>query len=327
MNDLITIGMPVYNVEKYVERALLSALNQTYPNIEYIVVDDKGTDRSMEIVEQIKNAHPRGSAIKIIDHVINRSLGATRNTSMDFASGKYIFFLDSDDEITPDCIEVLYHEIIRTNADTVGGSRMVIAGNQNTENIWPDRVWNGKEQVVLSFFEQTSLYNTNKLYNVSFLKKYKLRVDLVNSLEDIPFCFNIALNASTIAMISKITYFYYLNEESITSGGDWSEKIYKDWVNVFQKEKMLIDTADWTSRLRIKTKKKFFAQRLIIANTALKSQYNVQHYIQDYLSPQFFDKDIWKSIVLFVLNLYSKMPLCIKKTTIPFLMSVKNMLK
>lgn len=60
MNYKVTLAMPVYNVEKYVERALLSALNQTFDSIEFLIVDDKGTDRSMEIVSEIVSTHPRG---------------------------------------------------------------------------------------------------------------------------------------------------------------------------------------------------------------------------------------------------------------------------
>jgi glycosyltransferase involved in cell wall biosynthesis len=61
--DLITLSMPVYNVEKYVEKALLSALNQTYKNIEFIIVNDRGSDNSMEIVRRIISGHPRGKQV------------------------------------------------------------------------------------------------------------------------------------------------------------------------------------------------------------------------------------------------------------------------
>ena len=100
--------MPIYNVAPYVERALLSALNQTFESIEFLIVDDRGTDNSMEIVRKIVAEHPRGKDVRIIEHPHNIGLGATRNTAIDNAQGEYLFFMDSDDEITPDCIEVLY---------------------------------------------------------------------------------------------------------------------------------------------------------------------------------------------------------------------------
>ena len=74
MNYKVTLAMPVYNVEKYVERALLSALNQTFDSIEFLIVDDKGTDRSIEIVSEIVSTHPRGKDVRIIEHVVLEQL-------------------------------------------------------------------------------------------------------------------------------------------------------------------------------------------------------------------------------------------------------------
>jgi len=325
--DLITIGIPVYNVEKYVERALLSVLNQTYPNLEFIVVDDKGTDRSMDIVERIKKEHPRGSAIKIIDHVINRTQGAGRNTCIDQASGKYIFFMDSDDEIIPDCVEVLHNEITRVGADVVGSSRKHVFNDKVVcVESWKDHVWRGKEEVVRSFFGQISLYNSGNLYDVSFLRKNDIKTDL-STIDDLNFSFKVVLKATTVAMLSKVMYIYYVNEGGVTSGGSWSEKIFKHWNNLFWEEKILLDNAELPAKLKITAKKKLFIQRLIISEAALKSKLNVQHYLRDYLSPIFFDKDIWKSAPLFVFYVYSKMPLGVKKATVPWLMWIKNLRK
>lgn len=91
MNYKVTLAMPVYNVEKYVERALLSALNQTFDSIEFLIVDDKGTDRSMEIVSEIVSTHPRGKDVRIIDHVVNQGTGATKNSAIREAKGEYLF--------------------------------------------------------------------------------------------------------------------------------------------------------------------------------------------------------------------------------------------
>ena len=98
----VTLSMPIYNVALYVERALLSALNQTFESIEFLIVDDKGSDNSMDIVRRIISEHPRGKDVRIIEHEKNIGLGATRNTAIDNANGEYLFFMDSDDEITPD---------------------------------------------------------------------------------------------------------------------------------------------------------------------------------------------------------------------------------
>ena len=118
----VTLSMPIYNVAPYVERALLSALNQTFESIEFLLVDDRGTDNSMDIVRRIIKDHPRGKDVRIIEHPHNIGLGATRNTAIDNAQGEYLFFMDSDDEITPDCIQVLYDKMMEEKVDFVVGS-------------------------------------------------------------------------------------------------------------------------------------------------------------------------------------------------------------
>ncbi|MFK2656934.1 glycosyltransferase family 2 protein [Bacteroides fragilis] len=84
--------MPVYNVEKYIERALLSALNQTFESIEYLVIDDKGQDESMNIVRRIVTKHPRGKYVRIIDHGENRGTGATKKYCHKRGKGKISIF-------------------------------------------------------------------------------------------------------------------------------------------------------------------------------------------------------------------------------------------
>ena len=103
---LITLGIPIYNAAGLIERTLLSALNQTYPNIEFIFVDDKGD--SMDIVRRVAGEHPRGSAVRIIDQVVNQGTGAARNTIVEKATGEYLFTMDCDDVLIPECIELLY---------------------------------------------------------------------------------------------------------------------------------------------------------------------------------------------------------------------------
>ena len=127
---LITLSMPIYNVEQYIERALLSALNQTYQNLEILIVDDLGHDNSMNIVYQLKHTHPRGNCIRIITHKKNLGLGGTRNTAIESAQGKYLYFMDSDDAIVPDCIETLYNIISqeKENELTVLGTTRFVKG-------------------------------------------------------------------------------------------------------------------------------------------------------------------------------------------------------
>ena len=86
MKHTVTIAMPVYNVAPYVEKSLLSALNQTFAGIEYLLVDDKGTDESMDIVRRIVSMHPRGKDVRIIDQKYNQGTAAARNVMMSEAA-------------------------------------------------------------------------------------------------------------------------------------------------------------------------------------------------------------------------------------------------
>lgn len=130
-NPLVTMGIPVYNVEAYIEKCLASALNQTYKNIELLIIDDCGSDKSIQIVEELKNECCRGCLIQIIRHEHNKGLGEARNTAIANAKGKYIYFLDSDDYIEPGTIELMVNEAEHNNADAVFSScRKIIYGSK-----------------------------------------------------------------------------------------------------------------------------------------------------------------------------------------------------
>lgn len=214
--------MPVYNVEKYIECALLSALNQTYENIEFIVVDDRGTDNSMVIVNDIIAHHPRGKDVKIIEHERNIGTGATRNTAIAHAAGKYIFFMDSDDEITPDCISILYEKMQETPVDFVAASHKdaVIDGQYNkyftsqTYPVYPDMlIPKANLGVAKEYFKRryplVAVFTWNKLYNLDFLKNNNIACIPHHLAEDIFFTYQVILKAQSCRLLSNITYYYY----------------------------------------------------------------------------------------------------------------------
>ena len=103
-NDLISIIIPIYNVEKYMEKCLNSVVNQTYNNIEIILIDDGSKDKSREICD---NYAKKDNRIKVV-HKENNGVSSARNTGIDMSKGKYITFIDSDDYIDTDYIETLY---------------------------------------------------------------------------------------------------------------------------------------------------------------------------------------------------------------------------
>ena len=125
-NPLISVLIPVYNVEKYVERCILSVLNQTMQEgVEVIIVNDCTPDSSMDIIAKVLNtysdkySHDTPMKIHIINHDKNRGLAAARNTAISHATGDYIVQVDSDDYIEPEMLATMYNKATEENADIV----------------------------------------------------------------------------------------------------------------------------------------------------------------------------------------------------------------
>ena len=119
----VTIGMPVYGVEKYIRKCMLSVLNQSF-NEEYeiLVVDDLGPDKSIDIVKELQESHPRGKYIKILTQPQNMGCWAARNRILDEAKGKYLLLVDSDDYLSEDAVEIMYKAAVKYQAEAVYGS-------------------------------------------------------------------------------------------------------------------------------------------------------------------------------------------------------------
>lgn len=213
--------MPVYNVENRVEQSLLSALNQTFESIEYLVIDDKGVDNSIGVVKKIKETHPRGKHIRIVEHEKNIGTGATKNSAIKFASGDYLYFMDSDDLITPDCIETLYAKAQKTSADVISGSYVVL----NEDLSYNNSVYLGNIDIEKSLSEYYYVNNGcwniqtwNKLYKLSFLKKNNIKCIPHHLCEDVFFQFQVIQKCKKFVSCNMITYVYVLYGNSSTAG-------------------------------------------------------------------------------------------------------------
>lgn len=118
MNYKVSVIVPVYGVEKMVERCARSILTQTIDNLEIIFVDDATPDDSMNIIKRVAQEYPSRN-IRFLTHTKNAGLPSARNTGLKIATGKYIFHCDSDDHIEPEMLEVLYRQAEENNADIV----------------------------------------------------------------------------------------------------------------------------------------------------------------------------------------------------------------
>lgn len=142
MSDLykVSICVPVYGVEKYIERCAKSLFLQTYEDIEYIFVNDCTPDKSIDLLLRTLAIYPhRKHQVNIINHKCNRGLAAARNTAVKAANGDYILHIDSDDFLEKDAIQLLVDEAIRTASDIVTGGYRVLKNN-HVQEIFPKHI-------------------------------------------------------------------------------------------------------------------------------------------------------------------------------------------
>lgn len=240
----ITIAIPVYNVEKYIEKSLLSALNQQLScSYEILVVDDKGNDESMQVVRQLQKTHPYGMSIRVVEHPYNLGLGEARNTAIREAKGKFLFFLDSDDWMGEGVLEKMYAKILETNADFVAGGVCHVYGEGSDALFWQRTHY--VETVIehdgAGYYANACLHLNlhqewwGKLWNLSFLQDNQIYCKH-RIMEDIYPHFIVCAEAKKIALIPDIAIYYNIHESSITTnirgkkGTDMSAYVYTDVV-------------------------------------------------------------------------------------------------
>lgn len=207
--DKITVIVPVYNEEKYLEQCLDSIINQTYKNLEIILVDDGSTDSSLEICKKYKKIDKR---IKVI-HKENGGLSSARNAGLDAAHGKFIMFCDSDDYYVPKSCEILLKEINKKKADYVVGNYI----HCREDGTWWDKPIFDQEQYKnfkinindheKSFYIMSSSV-CNKMFRRSFLRKHQLRFVEGIPAEDAIFTMYCFMKAERTYYVKDIMYAY-----------------------------------------------------------------------------------------------------------------------
>ena len=215
----ITIVVPVYNVAPFIGDCIQSVMCQTWKDrLECIFVDDCGTDDSMDIIRRMIHDYHGPVEFRIENHERNQGLSAARNTGMDAATGDYVYFLDSDDEITSDCIEILARPLLREHYDmSIADYRVVGTGMPQIPLKMSDgEVLKGSE--VVHAYRQKNWYMmaVNKLYRTDFLNQYGLRFKEGIIHEDELWSFQVACLAQSMAVVRQETYIYKLREGSIT---------------------------------------------------------------------------------------------------------------
>ena len=212
---MISVIIPVYNVRDYIADCIDSMTGQSCKDMEVIIVDDCGQDDSIAITHQLLDGY-EGFSVQWIRHEHNRGLSAARNTGLEAARGEYVFFLDSDDYLSTDCLELQLKTIQKHDADiVVGGIEMLgDAGYVPCLNIYKDTL-EVKEIVAAYLGGSYYMMAWNKLVRRSFLLDN--HISFVEGLihEDEPWSFEVACVARKMAFVSEKTYIYRIRENSI----------------------------------------------------------------------------------------------------------------
>ncbi len=232
MNDLISIIVPVYKVEKYLNRCVDSIINQTYKNLEIILVDDGSPDNCPKICDEYAKKDDR---IKVI-HKENGGLSDARNAGIKIANGKYIGFVDSDDWISVDFYSELYKLLTKYDADiaicdfirTDDNEKIIINNKNKIENVYTQEQY--LERYFKVGYQTTEYYAWNKLYKKSLMSEEQYPKGLTS--EDVLGTYKAILKSERIAKTNEKLYFYRYNNQSIT--GKFTNKDF-DLIQIWDK--------------------------------------------------------------------------------------------
>ena len=230
----ISIVMPVYDCEDYLEETLNCVFDQTFGDFELICVDDGSADASLDILKEFASNEPR---LKIISQENNGS-GAARNRGLSQSSGEYLFFMDSDDYIVPDFLEICLRYISKTGCDflmfqiasirdnLMDGDVMFTPYHLNERFIFNYEI--NKTSVINSYFAPWS-----KFYKKEFLENYNILFDEDLPYEDVLFHVKSMIKASKILFIPECVYYYRIDSQnSLSSDSSTHIKIFDVVENV-----------------------------------------------------------------------------------------------
>ena len=230
---LVSVIIPVYNVEKFLPKCMESVFAQTYSNIEVILIDDGSTDNSGKICDELLANHKN---MKVI-HKNNGGLSSARNIGIEVASGEALFFLDSDDYISKNCINRCVDTLERSNSDIAIIQMQYVKENENSEvqsNGVKEEIFTAEQAIEESLYQRKfSCCTPAKLYRRNIIGDIRFPVGRLS--EDLATCHLFLNNANKIIYTNDIGYYYRQRENSIMHKFNfmrldalkWSHKIEK----------------------------------------------------------------------------------------------------
>ena len=308
MNELVSIIVPVYNVEKYLIKCLNSLIEQTYKNLEIILVDDGSQDNSGNICDKYKQ---KDSRIRVI-HIENSGVSNARNIGLDNMKGQYTMFVDSDDYVSKNMVEELYNSIKKNEADiSICGVENIYENGENRTTFKEGRfVTNGEKALgeLLNGKYFTSvcwgkMYKSELWKNIRFNKDTKIA-------EDLEVLYYIFERAKKVVVDTKNKLYYYIVRENSAIHTSYNE----DWEKEILISKKIIEKV----QLEHPNILKLAIKRYIIVNmnniirikenhqdteSIKKLQKNIKPYLKNFLFNKNVRLKIKIKLILMLLNI------------------------
>lgn len=263
----VSIIIPIYNVEKFLDKLITSLIQQTYKNIEIILVDDGSPDKSGTICDKYAAQDNR---IKVI-HKENDGVSQARNSGLDEATGEYITFVDGDDWLEPDCIEYFVSLIEATNSDMAFSDKNFSTIDREQVITDSHEIWSAEKTISAFLYPGIPIGCWNKIYRADFLKANNIKFTMYKSGEGMHFIVTAAQYAKRIGVGHRKVYNYRLdNENSAVSKPSMDIALYaQKSINAIADELILktpkvINAVKWHQ-----WKNHEFIQRQIIATKTL----------------------------------------------------------
>lgn len=254
MDDLISIIVPVYNVVAYLDKCIKSIVEQTYRNLEILLIDDGSTDGCAQLCDEWKDSDER----IVVYHQVNAGLSMARNAGMQKASGSYFMFVDSDDYLSPDAVRVLYERMIQDGSDMAVGNGVCVDEEGNVLGPLYTTVQDGcftREEAYRNFYYIPCMAWA-KLYRRELFNN--LFYSVVSNSEDLFMLVDIMPRCNSISLCSKTIYFYMQRMTSIVHTLN-DKKMYDSFSSALYACRKLMEENCWTSA------KKFFSIALFRA--------------------------------------------------------------
>ena len=245
MEIKVSIVIPVYKVEKYIERCLWSVFNQTYANIECIIVNDCTPDGSFNIAKELVESYQGSIDFKFVEHEKNKGLSEARNTGIKMATGHYYFFLDSDDAIPPTSIEKLVETALLNDCPEIvmGVTKGVDANGNNVEvSSAQTKSFHDNSEVFQGYLNNLwYVIACNKLVKNDIFTDHKTFFLPGITHEDVMWSFEISTYVNKIILCPFVTYHYYIGDTDSISRSVWNAKRVNDSITILERKAIYLE--------------------------------------------------------------------------------------